>query len=182
MAAIALPRIGFTFAVICYAWTLIGAGQIIRSAVLHPLALVMLAGAARTYVNRYKAAPASRAVVVTSSDTAYGAALDLHAAGIHVAAIADLRPTADGPLPQAARDAGLRVLTGMRVLSTRGRRGLRVVILGHPDGRREWVRAGLLAMSGGWTPSVHLFSQSRGTLRFTVPGFAAFVRSETGSG
>ena len=135
---------------------------------------VMLAGAARTFVNRYGAAPASRAVVVTSSDTAYAAALDLHAAGIEVAAIADLRAQAEGPLPAAARQAGLRVLTGMEVAGTRGRRGLRVVVLRHPSGRREWVRAGLLAMSGGWTPSVHLFSQSRGTLRFD-PEAAAFL-------
>ena len=127
---------------------------------------VMLADAARTYVNRYGAAPASRAVIVTASDTAYEAALDLHAAGVAVAAIADLRATAGGPLPDAARAAGLRVLTGMQVAGTRGRRALRVVILRHPNGRREWVQAGLLGMSGGWTPAVHLFSQSRGTLRF----------------
>ena len=148
---------------------------------------VMLAGAARMYVNRYHAAPASRAVVVTSSDTAYQAALDLQAAGVHVAVIADLRPQADGPLPRAARAAGLRVLTGMRVVNTRGRRGVRVVILGHPDGRREWVRAGLLAMSGGWTPSVHLFSQSRGTLKFDeaarvfLPGASAGPERSAGA-
>lgn len=141
---------------------------------------VMLAGAARTYVNRYGAAPAARAVVVTSSDTAYAAALDLQAGGVEVAAIADLRARAEGALPDAARAAGLRVLTGMQVVGTRGRRGLRVVILRHADGRREWVRAGLLAMSGGWTPSVHLFSQSRGTLRFDAEA-AAFLPGASAS-
>src|SRR3978361_650909 len=53
----------------------------------------------------------------------------------------------------------------MQVLGTRGRTGLRVVILGK-NGRGEWVRAGLLAMSGGWTPVLNLFSQSRGKLRW----------------
>ena len=148
---------------------------------------VMLADSARTYANRYGAAPARRAVVVTNSDTAYQAALDLHAAGVQVALIADLRPTAPGPWPAAARQAGLRVETGMRVLGTRGRRALRVVILGHPDGRREWVRAGLLAMSGGWTPAVHLFSQSRGALRFDdaagvfLPGASAAPERSAGA-
>ena len=148
---------------------------------------VMLADAARTYANRYGAVPAAAAAVVTSSDTAYQAALDLHAAGVRVALVADLRRRADGAWPDAARRAGLRVETGMRVLGTRGRRALRVVILGHPDGRREWVRAGLLAMSGGWTPAVHLFSQSRGTLRFDdaagvfLPGASAAPERSAGA-
>ena len=40
------------------------------------------------------------------------------------------------------------------------------------------LRCDLLLMAGGWTPSVHLFSQSRGKLRFDetlqafVPGAA----------
>ena len=39
----------------------------------------MLAGAARTYVQRYGVRPGSRAVVFTNNDSAYAAALDLHA-------------------------------------------------------------------------------------------------------
>ena len=109
---------------------------------------VMLADAARTYAVRYRAAPGQRAVIATTSDTAYRAALDLQACGVEVALIADARPAADGPLPAAARAAGIRVETGMQVLATRGRRGVRVAIVGHVDaeGRvrgREWVRCSL---------------------------------------
>jgi len=57
---------------------------------------IMLAGAARTYLRRYGVRAGSRAVVVTSNDSAYQAALELREAGIEIAAIADLRERADG--------------------------------------------------------------------------------------
>ncbi|HVW67465.1 MAG TPA: 2Fe-2S iron-sulfur cluster-binding protein, partial [Steroidobacteraceae bacterium] len=58
---------------------------------------IMLAGAARTYVNRYGAVPGTRAVVVTACDEAYRAALDLHEAGVFIALIADIRNEVKGP-------------------------------------------------------------------------------------
>ena len=85
---------------------------------------IMLAGAAQTYLQRYGVRAGSRAVVVTSNDSAYQAALELRAAGVEIAAIADLRERADGPCrrgterrnrsraiaqPCAARAADLRV-------------------------------------------------------------------------
>ena len=153
---------------------------------------VMLADAARTFAVRYNAAPGQRAVIATTSDTAYRAALDLRACGVDVALIADARLRAEGPLPAAARAAGIRVETGMRVLATRGRRGIRVAIMGRIDldGRvrdREWVHCSVLGMSGGWTPSLHLFSQSRGKLRFDaatetfLPGASAAAERSAGA-
>ena len=43
---------------------------------------VMLAGAVRTYVNRYGARPGNRAVVFTNNDSAYRAAIDASDGGI----------------------------------------------------------------------------------------------------
>ena len=53
---------------------------------------IMLADAARTYVNRYGIKLGTRAVVLTATDTAYEAAIDLHNEGVEIALIADLRP------------------------------------------------------------------------------------------
>jgi L-ascorbate metabolism protein UlaG (beta-lactamase superfamily) len=44
----------------------------------------MLAGAARTYVNRYAVAPGRRAVVFTTNDSGFAAAVDLADAGVQV--------------------------------------------------------------------------------------------------
>jgi len=127
---------------------------------------IMLADAARTYVNRYAAKPGTRSVVFAAHDGAYRAALDLARAGVEIAAIADLRETADGALPAAARAAGHKVLTGTVVAGTSGRRRITGVRLAGRDGRATSVACDLLLMSGGFTPNVSLFSQSRGKLRF----------------
>ncbi|HEY1492809.1 MAG TPA: 2Fe-2S iron-sulfur cluster-binding protein, partial [Steroidobacteraceae bacterium] len=55
---------------------------------------IMLAGAARTWLNRYAVRPGTRAVLVTAADEAYRAAFELEDAGVYVACIADSR--ADG--------------------------------------------------------------------------------------
>jgi len=132
---------------------------------------IMLAGAARTYLGRYGVACGRRAVVVTAHDQAYRAALDLHAAGVAIAAIVDVRAEAEGEAPAAARAAGLPVRLASTVIGTAGRlrvRSARVAPVA-ADGRigaAESIACDLLLMSGGFTPAVHLFSQSRGKLRW----------------
>ena len=86
----------------------------------------LLAGAARTYVERYAVRPGSRAVVFTNNDSAYATALALQGAGVDVAAIVDPRSGAalEGALPLAARDAGLPIVAKSVVVGAHG--GLRV--------------------------------------------------------
>ena len=142
---------------------------------------VMLADAARTYLNRYGVLPGAQIVVLAAHDGAYRAALDLHAAGVKNLTIADLRPQAQGSLPKAARQAGILVRTGMTALGTQGTRRVTALALAGCDsaskvtGRTEWVRCDTVLMSGGYTPSVHLFSQSRGTA--SLGGILAGVRA-----
>jgi sarcosine oxidase subunit alpha len=132
---------------------------------------ILLADAARTYLNRYGTLAGSRVVLVTACDAAYQAALDLHRAGASIKAIIDVRAgSADGALREAARNAGLPIETQSTVIGTSGRlrvRSIRVQKLdasGDPAGPVRRIRCDLVLMSGGLTPSVHLFSQSRGKL------------------
>ena len=144
---------------------------------------ILLAGAAHTYLNRYGVRVGTRAVVVTSGDEAYQAALDLKNAGCEIAAIADLRADATGELPDRARRAGIDVLPGSTVLETRGELRVRAITLGSASGGGvqpgRHISCDTVLMSGGYTPSVHLFSQSRGKLEWNeslkafVPGAAA---------
>ena len=105
---------------------------------------IMLAGATRDYAARYGVRPGTRAVIVTRSDSAYRAALELRDAGVEVALVADLRGAADVPDVQ-----GIRVETGAAVLGTRGRLRVRGIELALSGGRRESVAADLVCMSGG---------------------------------
>ncbi|MCZ0990878.1 hypothetical protein O1M54_44565 [Streptomyces diastatochromogenes] len=68
----------------------------------------MLAAAVRSYLNRYAVAPGSRAVVSTTNDSAYETVADLHAAGIHVAAVVDARPSCPAGQPMSPWRPGCR--------------------------------------------------------------------------
>jgi len=144
---------------------------------------ILLAGAGQTYLNRYGVRVGNQVVVVTATDAAYQAALDLHAAGVIVAAVADTRQSPSGVLPEAARRAGIDVIPASTVLGTKGDLRVRSIALGKLT--NGTVRAAqnfdcdAVLMSGGFTPSVHLFSQSRGKLEWSealqafIPGQSA---------
>ncbi len=132
---------------------------------------IMLADAAHTYITRYGVKPGSRAVIVAANDSGYRSALALAEEGVEIAAIADVRRQPSGPWFAAARKAGLPVHTGMTVAGTSGRLRVDGVSLAAVDaggvvGSTEDHACDLLLMAGGWTPTVHLFSQSLGKLRF----------------
>ena len=133
---------------------------------------VMLAGAVRTYINRYGVCPGRRAIVVCNNDDAYRTALDLCHAGADVV-ITDLRNDAKGPLITAARNAGIKILQGHAIIAAYGnRRVARVEIAPVNDsvtaisGDILHRDCDLIAMSGGLSPAVHLHSQARGKLQW----------------
>ena len=139
---------------------------------------IMLAGAAQTYLNRFGVRVGKRVVLVTGCDDAYQAALDLQAAGVEVAAVADVRTQAVGTPAQRARTAGLKVRTNATVLGTSGNLRVTHISLGKvqdgtvlPD---ETIACDCVLMCGGYTPSVHLFSQSRGKLAWDA-ALQAFI-------
>jgi sarcosine oxidase subunit alpha len=155
---------------------------------------VMLASAARAYLNRFAVRPGTRAVVFTNNDTAYVAALDLAARGVGIACIVDARANPEGAHVAAARAAGIRVVTNAVVAGTEGRRRITQAAVARLAGDGglaghlgEPMACDLLLVSGGWNPNVSLFSQSRGRLRFDerlqafVPGEAVQATSCVGA-
>jgi sarcosine oxidase subunit alpha len=130
---------------------------------------IMLAGAARTWLNRYGVLPGTRAVLVTACDEAYGAALELQQAGVYLACIADTR--AAGEASARARKAGIPVLHDACVLGTQGRRRVNAIELASVNAgeltQRQTQPCDLVLMSGGYTPGVHLHSQARGQLTWS---------------
>ncbi|MEV5772201.1 sarcosine oxidase subunit alpha family protein [Streptomyces antimycoticus] len=145
---------------------------------------VMLAGAVRSYLNRYAVVPGSRAVVGTVNDSAYDTVADLQAAGIDIAAVVDARPELSRRAAEVAVASGVRVLTGSAVVDTAGANRLTGVTVqaldaeGQLIGESEAFDCDLLAVSGGWSPVVHLHSQRQGTLRWDED-LAAFVPDGT---
>lgn len=142
---------------------------------------VMLAGAVRTYINRYAVKPGDRAVVATTNDSAYDTVDDLLAAGVEVAAVLDARDVLSGRAAEVAAH-GVRVIPSSTVQETEGDAGtgrlarVHVGTLGDDDEATSWesLDCDLLAVAGGWSPVVHLHSQRNGRLRWD-DRLAAFV-------
>ena len=124
---------------------------------------ILLAGAARTYVNRYGVKPGSRAVVATNNNDAYRTAIDLHDAGVDVAAMVDSRSNPQAPLAAELENRSIRLITGSTVGSAEGRQHVKYAQIVPTSGEvvePERIDCDLIAASGGWNPNVHLHSQS----------------------
>ena len=164
----------------------IRAGKIITAtgAIERPLSFagndipgVMLASAVRDYVVNHAVSPGDRTVVVTNNDSAYATALALRAAGLEVPVILDARDSATGALPEAARAAGIRVLTGRGIAKVMGKKRVTRVAICAQAGEGavlEEIDCEAVAMSGGWSPVVHLFSHCGGKLLWDT-AISAFV-------
>ncbi|MEP3246497.1 MAG: sarcosine oxidase subunit alpha [Sneathiella sp.] len=133
---------------------------------------VMLAGSVQTYLNRYGVLPGKQLVLFTNNDGAYETALEMKNAGASIVAVVDVRLKAGG-IAQEAAEAGIEVLNGYAITGTKGRKRISAVeVRAIQKGAKQYTSAGrwlecdLLAMSGGWSPVVHLFSQSQGKLAF----------------
>jgi sarcosine oxidase subunit alpha len=157
---------------------------------------VMLAGAVRTYLNRYAAAAGESVAVATTNDSAYDLVEDLAASGIAVAVVADSRPQPSARARQVLESTGARGVFGAAVVGTdaaeagAGARGdtpggsapgrltaVRISALdpeGLPTGEVETVAADTLAVSGGHSPVLHLHTNRQGRVTWNEE-LAAFV-------
>ena len=134
---------------------------------------VMTASAVQSYINRYAVRPGRRAVVFTNNDSGYAGALDMSAAGIEVAAVIDTRAVPAGPMTERAEAQGLRIIAESAVTAVEGKKRVRRVRVAEltADGKDvvgmpEAIDCDLVASSGGWNPTVHLFCQAKGKLRW----------------
>ncbi len=125
---------------------------------------VMLASAARMYVDRFAVAPGSRAVVFTTNHTGHDVALALDAAGLEIAAVVDVSEA--GPASDRTREAGIDVRNGWAVTGTGGEPRVREVHASGPGGAGATFDADLLLVAGGWNPAVQLWRGINGGLRY----------------
>jgi sarcosine oxidase subunit alpha len=119
---------------------------------------VMLSQAVRSYIRRFGVVPGKRVVIATNNDDAYKTAQALKEAGAQIVAILDARPA------PAGANSGHRVYNNAVPLSTQGARHCLKNVSASVDGETMAWEADLLAVSGGFTPVVHLHMQAGGTL------------------
>ena len=134
---------------------------------------IMLANSARKYLNKYGVAVGNNLVFFTNNDSAYETAIDYLKQGIHVGAIVDVRSEANGYFPKKAKELGITILNGYEISNTFGRLRVKEVQLkkllnNKIDENKSsiTIKCDAICVSGGWNPTVHLFTQSKGKLKY----------------
>ncbi|MBF6029818.1 sarcosine oxidase subunit alpha family protein [Pseudomonas sp. P115] len=136
---------------------------------------VMLASAVRHYANRFGVVAGEKVVVVTNNDSAYRTALDLAALGVRSITLVDTRRSVDSRLREQLAAQGIVHVLGQGVRDIKGTKCITAVQLaahsgtGQLDNSTQLLECDVLALSSGWTPTIHLHSQSGGSLRYDEP-------------
>ena len=116
---------------------------------------VMLSGAVRAYANRWGVACGQRVTVFTNNDDGWETARLLTEKGVRIGAVIDVRP-------ETTQEMHCATYKGARVISTRGRHGIGGILVRDAKGADQWIDTDCLAVSGGWSPNVHLTCHQRG--------------------
>ncbi|MGR3660672.1 MAG: sarcosine oxidase subunit alpha family protein [Paracoccaceae bacterium] len=128
---------------------------------------VMLSSAMRDYIVNYGVSPGDRTVVVTNNDDGYRTAIAVKQAGLEVPLILDMRVKSDGQLADKARKIGIRIEAGKAISKVIGGKKVTAVAICSQAGEGavlEEIPCDVVAMSGGWSPVVHLWSHCGGKL------------------
>lgn len=128
---------------------------------------VMLASAMRDYLVNWAVAPGQKTAVVTNNDDGYRTAIAMCEAGLGVCVVVDARREVTGELPEKAKSLGIRIETGKAIARVKGRLCVEAVEICQQEGdgaASELIACDGVAMSGGWSPVVHLWSHCGGKL------------------
>ncbi len=134
---------------------------------------IMLSSAIEKYSNLFGVACGQKNVLFTNNDSAYETAISLFQKGINVRAIIDNREEVDSKLVKEIEKNNIKIYKGYTVVNTFGYKKINKISIMQlsKDGQKVVgskisIDCDCLGMSGGWTPAVHLFTQSGGKLKF----------------
>lgn len=130
---------------------------------------VMLASAVRDYAVNFGVATGNKIAVYTNNDDAYRTAITLNEVGVEVPIIVDARGSGGGALAERAKALGIRVENGKAIAKVFGKKRVEAIsICEHKDSGKgnEKIACDCIAMSGGWSPVVHLYSHCGGKLKW----------------
>ncbi len=134
---------------------------------------IMLSSAVRKYLNHYAVKCGDNAVIFANNDDAYETAISLHDKGVNIMTIIDIREKSDGFLVKKCIELGLKIMWKHTVVSVGGYKKINKVYVmklsnnnNSVVGSKIKIDCDLMCVSGGYTPAVHLFTQSGGKLKF----------------
>lgn len=136
---------------------------------------VMLSSAARVFAHRYGVAVGRSVALMASHDSGWHDVFALARAGVGIAAIIDVRKDVDAKLLAEAGELGIKVYLNHSIIGVNGRHRVKSVqVCRNDDFLGGRIPCDAVLMAGGWTPSVHLWSHSKGSLKWH-DGLGAYV-------
>jgi len=136
---------------------------------------VMMAGAMRTYANRFGVAAGKSVAIFTNGSSGYRTAADLVAHGVDIAAIIDSRADVSDMAPD-----GVHVIHSASVIDTKGRQRVSGIVV-ERSGFEQTIACDAIGMSGGWNPVIHLACQ-RGAKAVWSEELKTFLAPDAGNG
>ena len=132
---------------------------------------VMLASGAKEYMKVYGVLVGKRPIVFTNNDSAYETAIEFKNNGVDPL-ILDTRKEHNSELINEAKNKGIDIKFNYAVIKANGYKKVKSAIIGELTEDKSGyknskiVECDCICVSGFWTPSVHLASQSGNKLKF----------------
>ena len=134
---------------------------------------ILLSSAIHKYANLFGVACGEKNILFTNNDSAYETAISLYQKGINIEAIIDNREEIDSKLIKEIEKNNTKIFKGYTIVDTSGYKRINKVSIMQLSkdgqkvvGSKTTLNCDCLGISGGWTPAVHLFTQSGGKLKF----------------
>ena len=134
---------------------------------------IILSSAIKKYSDYYGVVCGKENILFTNNDSAYETAISLFNKGIKINALIDIREKVNSEITNHAEKIGIKIYNSYTIVDTSGYRRIKEVSImklskdgQSVTGSKIKIKCNCLGISGGWTPAVHLFTQSGGKLKF----------------
>ncbi len=134
---------------------------------------IILSYSIKKYIDYYGVKCGQKISLFTNNDSAYEVAISLINSGVTVKSVVDIRDKTSSLIVKQAEKLGIKIHWKSSVVNTNGYKKINSIeIMKLSDDGTTVVEKKIkeecdcLGISGGWTPRVHLFTQSGGKLKF----------------
>jgi len=132
---------------------------------------IMLVSAAREYLKVYGVLIGKKPIIFTNNDTAYETAIDFKKSGANPL-IVDIREESESEVIKEAKNLNIDIKFSYAIANAKGYRKVDSATIGKFNENKsdyeklEDISCDCICVSGNWTPTVHLASQSGNKLKF----------------
>jgi len=144
---------------------------------------IMLASAAKEYMKVYGVLAGKKPIIFTNNDSAYDTAIEFKKNEVDPLVV-DIRTNSESSVVQEAKNLNINIKFSHGIVNSKGYLRVNSATIGKLNGDKsgyeslENVSCDCICVSGNWTPTVHLSSQSGNKLKFDAK-INAFIPSQS---